>query len=383
VRRAESWTSCAASPGGTATTDWTQISDIGPDPRAGHGLAYDSDRQRVALFGGDSGGTLRNDTWEWDGTDWTQAADTGPDQRHEHGLAYDTSRGRLILFGGEAAGQALRNDTWGWDGSAWTQIQEVGPAARRGHALAFDSARERIVLFGGDTGVGPANDSWEWDGASWTQVQDIGPDPLLGGAMVFDGEAILLFGGVASASATTPPPVLFGVSWEWSGNGWTARQDMGPSPRWGHAMAFDSDRGRPVLFGGFSVPPADATVATSVLADTWEATVTTTTPAQPGGPGASAIKIATVTLVPDAVPMGGDTTAVVTLTGPAIEPTEVGIFVIVDSHAGIDLRPSIVIPVGETQGQALLDNLPGPGPVVIGARLGGNSRTAILHVIAP
>ena len=63
------------------------------------------------------------------------------------------------------------------------------------------------------------------------------------------------------------------LSWEWDGAHWTLRQDMGPAPRWGHAIAFDSARGRPVLFGGFSALPADPGVADSVLADTWEAAV--------------------------------------------------------------------------------------------------------------
>jgi hypothetical protein len=31
---------------------------------------------------------------------------------------------------------------------------------------------------------------------------------------------------------------------------WSQRQDMGPSPRWSHAMAFDAVRKRTVLFGG-------------------------------------------------------------------------------------------------------------------------------------
>jgi hypothetical protein len=31
---------------------------------------------------------------------------------------------------------------------------------------------------------------------------------------------------------------------------WSQRQDMGPSPRWSLAMAFDAVRKRTVLFGG-------------------------------------------------------------------------------------------------------------------------------------
>jgi hypothetical protein len=44
---------------------------------------------------------------------------------------------------------------------------------------------------------------------------------------------------------------------------WTQRSDFGPGPREGHVMAFDSSRGRTVLFGGLG--PGDA-----LLGDTWE-----------------------------------------------------------------------------------------------------------------
>ena len=45
---------------------WTQKEDIGPAPRAGHAMAYDSARSRTILFGGDAlAGNFLNDTWEW------------------------------------------------------------------------------------------------------------------------------------------------------------------------------------------------------------------------------------------------------------------------------------------------------------------------------
>ena len=62
----------------------------------------------------------------------------------------------------------------------------------------------------------------------------------LGGAMAFDGSAVLLFGGIAELS--NPMPRLFGLTWEWDGQHWTARQGIGPAPRWSHALAFDSKR---------------------------------------------------------------------------------------------------------------------------------------------
>ena len=62
---------------------------------------------------------------------WTQVADSGPDPRWGHQLAFDVERSRIVLFGGEAAGAALCGDTWEWDGVAWTQQADVGPSARQ------------------------------------------------------------------------------------------------------------------------------------------------------------------------------------------------------------------------------------------------------------
>jgi hypothetical protein len=272
--------------------NWTQVADTGPEARAGHALAFDTNRQRVVLFGGVAGeSALRGDTWEWDGEDWTQLADTGPDARLGHALGFDSNRQRTLLFGGDAA-DGLRGDTWEWDGEDWTQVADTGPEARSGHAFTFDTNRKRAVLFGGESGAGLRADTWEWDGASWTQKADTGPGPSIDPAMTFVGDAsaptvgagaTLLFGGVTDSpaqiavTALSPAPAaveaLSRLSWEWDGAQWTLRQDMGPAPRWGHALAFDSARDRAVLFGGFSALPAAPEVADSVLADTWEATL--------------------------------------------------------------------------------------------------------------
>ena len=81
---------------------WTQKQDMGPWPRGGHALAYDSGRGRVVLFGGAAivpaptpempngfTETTFNDTWEWDGSLWSQMANFGPPARSDHVLAYD------------------------------------------------------------------------------------------------------------------------------------------------------------------------------------------------------------------------------------------------------------------------------------------------------
>ncbi len=244
--------------------DWTQIQDIGPPPRSLTALAFDSKRARTVLFGGEgNAGSLLGDTWEWDGDEWTQVQDVGPSARSGHAMAFDSNQQRTLLFGGRSSG-GLTGDTWQWDGAAWTQVEDTGPAVRELHAMVYVADRDRTVLFGGDGGSGNAlGDTWEWDATHWTHVQDVGP-AREGSAMAFTGGSTALFGGSSGTQAN--PAALFGDTWEWDGQQWVERQDMGPQERWLHAMAFDSVRGRLVLFGGTPALSRD-----SSLGDTWEA----------------------------------------------------------------------------------------------------------------
>src|SRR5262245_52369130 len=121
-------------------------------------------------------------------------------------MAYDSARGRTVLSGGRQAGGVSLADTWEWDGTAWIETTPASsPLAHDGNALAYDSARGRAVLFGGyEHRAGGelelATHTWEYDGATW------------------------------SDRTTTPTPPR----------------------RFLHAMAYDSARGRTVLFGGRS-----------------------------------------------------------------------------------------------------------------------------------
>ncbi len=302
--------------------NWTQIADIGPDPRASHALAYDSIRNRTVLFGGHFGGASVRDTWEWAGDAWTQVQDTGPSPRSGHAMCFDSVRGRVVLFGGGPTGGAALGDTWEWDGTDWVQQQDTGPSPRRGHAMAFDTPRARVVLFGGLGGPGPDSfaDTWEYEGndAAWTQVADIGPDACFGAGLVFKKTRIGLFGGASTLSGGMATPVVFGLTWEWDGELWTARQDIGPGPRIGHALAYDAARDRVVLFGGADLPLDDSGAPSAVRGDTWEQFETGVTEQPPTPPPAGAgVALASFTINPTVAVPGDMVTFDVTLVGPA------------------------------------------------------------------
>jgi hypothetical protein len=316
---------------------------------------------------------------------WTQKQDVGPSARGEHAVAFDAARQRVVLFGGRAGGGTPQGDTWAWAGEDWTQVADTGPDARSGHALTFDANRQRAVLFGGEAGSGLRADTWEWDGAHWTQAADTGPGPAHASAMTFVGGPTLLFGGVTDS----PGPIveaLSRLSWEWDGAQWTLRQDMGPTPRWGHALAFDSARGRAVLFAGFSALPTDPAVADSVLADTWEAVLEEIPIEVPEG------DLVSFTLTPD------------TVTSSTVEPPSVVLEVGLDgpappggAHVQVDVFDlqsglptafgpgfALLLGEGETTKSTTLPVLLTTAVAVdflFEARLGDVTLTAVLHLL--
>jgi hypothetical protein len=91
----------------------------------------------------------------------------------------------------------------------------------------------------------------------WTQKQEVGPNPRFRHAMAYDSTRgrTVLFGGFGASG-------VLGDTWEWDGQNWTQMGDVGPSARAAHSMAFDSQRNQTLLFGGgFDTTPFDA--------DTW------------------------------------------------------------------------------------------------------------------
>ena len=86
----------------------------------------------------------------------------------------------------------------------------------RSHALASDGLV--AILFGGeqvapDLSLQNANDTWAWYDQSWRQIQDMGPSPRAGHAMANvtnnDGNQITLYGGMATNA--------FGDTWRLEG----------------------------------------------------------------------------------------------------------------------------------------------------------------------
>ena len=253
---------------------------VSPPALSAAAMAYDSRRGVSVLFGGAlTLGPATAGTWEWDGIAWTQRTlGVSPTARVWHAMAYDSARGQVVLFGGDGGG--LQADTWTYDGTNWVHLfPATSPPPRRGASMAFDSVRNRIVLFGGHNDTGRLNDTWEWDGMNWTQRFSVAtPHPRAHASMDFDSRVgkTILFGGDHLRPLDLGP---INDTWQWDGNQWTELwPDAAPAARFGQKMAFDSARGRSVVFGGtngFGPPQVFYT-------DTWELGTDITTP--PGNP---------------------------------------------------------------------------------------------------
>jgi len=228
-----------------------------PPARHQYALAYDSARGRTVLFGGTIPGNPQagfSDSWEWDGVNWTQRFPlTSPPARGGHALAFDSARGRTVLFGGTenvSGGYSGMADTWEWDGTNWYPLSPAtSPCGRYYHGLAYDSMRRRTVLFGGHAygtpclgGPAGARDTWEWDGANWQPTSSVGPPGRAGVPLAYDSRRgrVVLFGG-----GTTYAQFL--DTWEYDGT-WVQRfPATTPQLRETCRIAYDSTRDRIVL----------------------------------------------------------------------------------------------------------------------------------------
>lgn len=217
---------------------WNASGASGPSARYGHAMAFDPVRNLVLCVGGQTAsGANTGETWGYDGTAWTLLAPSvGGTTRFRSAIAWDSNRQRLVLFGGQS-NSGVVGDLLEWDGSTWTAIASSGPLARWKHAMAYDPTRRAVVLAGGaDAADSQMTDAWTWNGAAWTRLTDgIG---LIGGSLHFDDSIGMVTANFSSA--------LFP-----NGRFQSLSRSGVPNTRF-TAWAYDSSLKLHVLFGGTS-----------------------------------------------------------------------------------------------------------------------------------
>ncbi len=232
---------------------------------SGMRLAFDARRQRIVSFGGYDGVSAVGELRLLEDGGWRSLERLADMPAAEAGFVHDSGRDRLVVFGGSAGGGVAHGDTWEHDGTRWTRLSAAGPPARSGHVMAYDGKRARTVLFGGRFAAPggkpmPQSDTWEFDGRAWTRVDVRGPPARMSAGAAFDSGRgrVVVFGGLADGG-------FLGDTWSWDGAEWTLLAESGPEPRAMAALAYDGHRDRVVLFGGRKQGYPDGD-----LGDTWE-----------------------------------------------------------------------------------------------------------------
>lgn len=122
--------------------------------------AWHRGSHRFVVFGGrmpPPTQTFLGDTWGWDGEGWTELAqeNPSPSPRGDVNMVYDSQRDRLVLFGGTTESGAVA-ETWEFDGAEWLQITRLPsgqPPINQGGSMVYDEARKRAVMFMPDRSV--------------------------------------------------------------------------------------------------------------------------------------------------------------------------------------------------------------------------------------
>ncbi len=112
--------------------------------RAGAGLAFDANRNRLVAYGDTTG---LSDTWESDGVTWTKSPAVGPIGLRDPQLTYHAGRKRVVLWNASFSTGGL----WEWDGTTWTSVPVAGTgiSLRPNAAVTYEPKSGKLVLMGG------------------------------------------------------------------------------------------------------------------------------------------------------------------------------------------------------------------------------------------
>lgn len=225
---------------------WKQMSVPSPTPRIfGYSIAYDAARDRIVLIGGAStAGQPIDETWEFDGDQWASRPDATRISPGDSPLVFDRSRARVLSFEGSSV--------WDFDGDSW-RLRYTAHPAPSGPIVYHDDL---------DTIIGvDINGTWAFDGTDWMMRPTANGWSQAPETMVYDSvrdRLVLIVGGRDD----------FGETWEFNGTDWAQVLGLQPTPRFGHAIAFDRNRGRVVIYGGSKPVGMDGQRADA--ADLWE-----------------------------------------------------------------------------------------------------------------
>lgn len=279
------WESENTAEGFTADLDWVLLAPLGTPPagRYGHSAVYDSNSDRMMVFGGALGAPspCGNDVWVLEkatglnGTEtWVQLNPAGgpPPPRYHHTAVYDSAANTMTIFGGyDCTDSVYLSDVWVLShanglGStpAWTELAPTGtgPAPRESMTAIYDAGSGAMTIYGGDEGSGQYwGDLWVLSNANgqgtpaWTELAPSGtaPQARSGHAAVYDAvnNRMIITGGTAGGVALADTWVLTGANGQQGTPAWIELQvKPKPVPRYFHTAVYNPASNRMVTFGG-------------------------------------------------------------------------------------------------------------------------------------
>lgn len=166
-------------PQGNRWTLVTAATATGPRDRHRPAMCYmGAPNYKAVLFGGYDfwQGQANDDTWVFDAftMTWSIAPVAGarPPRRWGASLAYDSVRHVAILTGGaDPVTGSMRTDTWEWNGTGWRQLT-AGPSgyANMGAAVEYLANVRQVALYGGhDSSNMPIGNGATWQFGAFAQ----------------------------------------------------------------------------------------------------------------------------------------------------------------------------------------------------------------------
>ncbi len=231
---------------------------------------------KMYVFGGrdgNAGTATRNALYEFDGAAWTlrtaEGAAGSPPTRGGACVAWDFTRDKLIVFGGDTGGATpvLLGDTWEWDPTtnAWTDVTPTSgnPAPRRFSAMTWDPITGGMLMFGGDTSISPitcTNDTWLFVGGAWVQLSTGTTPPIRRQHSMVTRPEMLDIVMIVGIDSSVSPNVPRTDVWRWNGADWAQIATNGTIPHSANANqgVYDQVRRRIVLQGGQGLGTLDA-----------------------------------------------------------------------------------------------------------------------------
>jgi len=239
---------------------------IRPESRRAPAMTYDDHNNKVVLFGGWDTYNYRDDTWIYDTATNTwvnKTPSSSPPGRYYHRMVYDSINRKVVLFGGYSYTNSIvtyYQDTWIYDvaTNTWTQKYPINPPhGRESYGMAYDNMNHKVIMFGGEDENNLFDDTWVYDvvANTWTQLFPVAsPGPRSDCYMVHDTFA----GRVLLFGGLNDNDDFCDDTWTYctETNTWTRMfNNPRPSTRAVHSMVYDDATNQVMCFGGISWGP--------------------------------------------------------------------------------------------------------------------------------